>query len=274
MKLYISDICSLCYPDSVDLGVRDEAAAERIKDSVMSRVTPRSFAQPRRKNFVRVALIAAVIAALFSVSAYAVYHYSLHKEQPDTPPSGTWRYYDSAGNLTKEQTLSFPYAGLVFTFSGPGEAYHPPELRAFYLPSEPYFGTTDAEGWTQYLSDPGEGASIPYVISVRSVETGGTKYVLSGRPTVVKEEYWGGWYVLELSSDYSDTDGYVYENDIANYILLFDEARGYLVTVSGTSDLETLEHIARELEVRESVRPNVSSSSQDISIGCIDVGRG
>ena len=132
----------------------------------------------------------------------------------------------------------------------------------------------DAEGWTNYLSDSGEGGSIPYIINIYSVNTGNCRYVLNGKPAVVREEYWGDWYVLEISSDYSEskTIGF-YDNDRANYILLFDEVRGYLAMVSGTSDMDTLEHIAQELEIRESDRPYEEPAYTEI-IGCIDVGRG
>ena len=61
--------------------------------------------------------------------------------------------------------------------------------------------------------------------------------------------------------------------DEANYILLFDESRGYLVIISGTSDMETLEHIAQGLEIRESDIPK-RENNLAADIGAIDVGRG
>jgi hypothetical protein len=45
--------------------------------------------------------------------------------------------------------------------------------------------------------------------------------------------------------------------------------------VSGTDDLDTLEHIARELEIRDSGEPAFSGEDSAIeSIGILDPGRG
>ena len=90
--------------------------------------------------------------------------------------------------------------------------------------------------------------------------------------TVIKEEYWGDWYVLQLSSDYSGCK-LRWPSEKANYILLFDEESGILVTIGGTSDIETLEHIAREMEIRNSGR-KMPENNMDAGIGQIDIGRG
>ena len=61
--------------------------------------------------------------------------------------------------------------------------------------------------------------------------------------------------------------------DFANYLMLFDQSTGYLVLISGESDIETLEHIAYEMEIRESSSPRIEYTG-GVPIGAIDLARG
>jgi hypothetical protein len=191
-----------------------------------------------------------------------------------TAETGYWRELDEQGKILNEHKVSFPDAGMVLTFEGPAERKNQPEFRCFYLPSEANFGYTDAEGWSEYLSDQGEGADIPYIVSAGNVRSGNHKRVINGEVTLVKEEDWDGWRVTELTSDYTSCTGrWAYER--ANYVLLFNSEKGWLIQISGTADLETLEHIARELEIRDSGRPAFSGEDDAVeSIGILDPGRG
>ena len=107
-----------------------------------------------------------------------------------------------------------------------------------------------------------------------NVRAGNHRRIINGEVTTVKEEIWGDWQVTELTSDYTHcTQHWAYER--ANYVLLFNSEQGWLVMVSGTDDLETLEHIARELEIRDSGEPAFSGEDSAIeSIGILDPGRG
>ena len=89
--------------------------------------------------------------------------------------------------------------------------------------------------------------------------------------TVVKEEQLGAWQILEVTSDYSRLSYSAY--DRANYILLFDQSTGYLVLISGEADMVTLEHIAHEIEIRESSLPK-SEHNDNSLISMIDLARG
>lgn len=82
------------------------------------------------------------------------------------------------------------------------------------------------------------------------------------------------WHVMKITSDYSECEGFHFENDRVNYIILFDAARGYFVNSHGTSDMETLEHIAREIEVRESATPYTPNSAMTETIGILESSRG
>lgn len=82
------------------------------------------------------------------------------------------------------------------------------------------------------------------------------------------------WHVMKITSDYSECEGFHFENDRVNYIILFDAACGYFVNSRGTSDMETLEHIACVIEVRESATPYTSDPAMTESIGILEPGKG
>ena len=273
VKYLISELCAGCCPANVEIGAPDKDMTERVKARVLENLGMQEKSRGTRKT-ARIVLLAAAAAALLGTAAFAASDFFMKQESADGVVSGHWTEYAKDGSLLSDQELFFPEAGMVFTFTGPETAYNEPEVRVFWVPSEPNSGRTDEEGWTTYLADWGADATdenIPWIISVQSVKTDGSKYVLNGTPTVVKEEYWGELYVQEIHSDYSDGKKVLY--DEANYILLFDESRGYLVIISGTSDMETLEHIAQGLEIRESDSPK-RENNLAADIGAIDVGRG
>ena len=281
MKIYITDICGDICPDKVTIGTPDEARTARIKSAVFESIgaaVPEEKTARRAKKTVRTLLLAAAIAALLSVTAYAVASFTMdrHDVAEGEAVSGYWTSVDEDGNITEQQKLSYPEASMVFTFTGPAEAHNKPEFRCFWLPSEPTYGMTDAGGWTSYLTDDGSGDSIPYNIDISNVPTTfKMQAVISGRAEIVEETDWGVWHVQKITSDYSESEMYTfYENDRVNYILLFDAERGYLISINGTSDMETLEHIAREIEVRESDTPYEPSASTAESICILEPGRG
>ena len=126
------------------------------------------------------------------------------------------------------------------------------------------------QGWTKRLfCDSGD--IIPYSISTSDRISNGFQLVLSGDVSVVIEEHLGDWKLLEVTSDCSKL---IYPTcDRANYILLFQKTTGYLVLISGELDMETLEHIAYEMEIRESGIPKVEHTGGPL-IGTIDLARG
>ncbi len=262
-------------PTDVSLGAEDKDMARRINAAVMQKIGAE---QPKphkaAKRTARTLLLVAVIAALMGTVAYAASGWFMGLKKADEPVTGHYRAVDEDGNLKTDYKLNYPDAGLVLTFEGPTERTNQPEFRCFYLPSEANFGFTDEEGWTYYISDQGEGPVLPYIVSAANVRAGNHRRIINGEVTTVKEEIWGDWQVTMLTSDYTHcTWQWSYEK--ANYVLLFNSEQGWLVMVSGTDDLDTLEHIARELEIRDSGEPAFSGEDSAIeSIGILDPGRG
>lgn len=277
MKIYLTDICSDICPENVDLGQDERERTARIKAAVFDNIGLASPAAPRRatRKVFRTVLIAAIIMTLLGVTAYGITSFTMNINMGDGA-SGYWRELDENGDVISEQKISFPYASLIFTFNGVNEAGYTPEFRCFWLPCEAKASFTDEDGWTRYLQGQGESDSdFPYLITAANVRVDGSQYVISGDAQVVKEESWGNWHVAEISSDYSNcTDYFHYPDNHVNFILLFDETRGYLVQISGTSDMETLEHIARELEVRPSTVEYIPNPNVSAGISMLEPGNG
>lgn len=284
MTVYITDVCSGLCPVNVDIGHTDAERTERIKSAVFDKLgiveTSSANIKPAAhagRITLRTALIAAVLAALLGATAYAVANFTLNRRdvEPEETVTGYWMYVDDTGAVTESQKWSYPHAGMVFTFSGTDSDYNKPEFRCFYLPNDPTEGITDEDGWTTSISGtPRSGNSFPYCITASNASIDNSQYVINGKAELVEETDWGVWHVMKISSDYSMCDGYNFENDRVNYIILFDAVRGYFVNIRGTSDMETLEHIAREMEIRESDMPYVPDTTVSESIGILEPGRG
>ena len=270
MKIYLTDICGLCCPEALPEGTAAGKASRRIKERVFSQLDIAPSKRPGR-IIKTIALIAAVISVL-STTAFAVSRYYLaNRPVFNKSLSGYQLELDEAGGILNVHKQVFPDAGMAFSFTGPDEITNVPEFRCFWLPEEPDTGGTDAEGWTAYLAVTGEDTELPYIISCGAAANGST-LILNGDVSVIKEEYWGDWHVLELHSDYTGCS-LRWPSESANYILLFNEQNGFLIIIGGTLDMETLEHIARELEIRDSGRPSPVHGFEE-DLGQIDIGRG
>lgn len=273
MKTRITDLVTDCCPENVALGKPDEALALRITDRVQRRLGMDAAPRRRHSKLPRAFLLAAALVLAFGTAAFALAGYGMSLRNPtaeDILVSG-FRYEEVVdGKVWNSEILAYPDAGMVFTFACPEESSRTAEFRCFWLPREATEGTTDAEGWTKRLFCDG-GDRIPYSITTFDSLRDGFQLVLSGDVSVVKEERWGGWKVLEVTSDCSKLVFPTY--DRANFILLFDETAGFLVVISGEEALETLEHIAREMEIRESATAK-GEHPDAAMIGLLDLARG
>ena len=274
MKTRITDLVQDCCPEKADIGVYDEELAQRILNRVQDRLGAES-RPPQRvvRKLPRAFLLAAALVLALGTVAFAIAEYtiSLRKPASDEELVSGFRYEEvKDGKVWNSEILAYPDAGMVFTFNCPEEIRSTPEFRCFWLPQEATEGITDEQGWSKRLfCDAGD--TIPYSISTIDYIRNGFQLVLSGNVTVVKEERLGDWEILEVTSDYSSLPYRTYER--ANYIMLFNQSTGYLVLISGELEMETLEHIAHEMEIRESNSPVVKEPGGP-QIGVIDLARG
>jgi hypothetical protein len=107
---------------------------------------------------------------------------------------------------------------------------------------------------------------IPYIISSAQVYQNYSQ-IISGNASVVKEEDWDNWHVIEITEENLP----YYEE--GNYVIMFDENHGWVVIVCGYSDMETIEKIAENLEVRECAEPIYREKMVDGLTG-LSIGRG
>lgn len=283
MQIRISDLMDGCCPEEVALGAADTALTQRIKADVLYKIK-NDTAQPRRRNGTRILLLAAVIATLMTATAFAAGLFGMRRESvpADVIPSGYWRFYDSEGKLAEEQRLVYPDAGLIFTFTGPDRPRYQLEIKAGWLPEGEHYvecfrSDCAGDGWGNGFGSFCSCDHIPCQISAYAVDTRGRISVLNAEPVSIDEETWDNWKVTKVVADYSGTEWSSMNEhlSIVNYILLFDEEQGILATVRGEDSMETLEKIAKNLEIRETDTPVPQGSPLDeIQIGMMDIGRG
>lgn len=253
----------------------DRAAESRIKAAVLDKIAvekARRVYQLRRT--VRTAVLIAAVMLLLSATAYAVSAYfrmNAEEVPGDELVSGTWTERDEQGNVDYVQTFTYEEAGIVFRFEG-GCPLWCFQFRPGWLPSEATRSSSwnCDEGWYNYMVDEGSGQSndIPYVISFCYAQPG-FQLVLNGNCEMVKQEEQNGFQVTEIAVDWT---GDPYRDYGENYVLMFNEEEGYVLYVGGASDLETLEHIAFALEVRQTEIPY--EPNPDYAIGTMNIGRG
>lgn len=280
MQIRITDLMDGCCPEKAEPGRQDAELVRRIEREVFMKLNVDN-RQIRRRKVLRIALIAAVIAALMTVTAFAAGLFTMERHQVEESEevSGYWRFYDEEGNLTEAQKLTYPDAGIVFTFYGPEDGeYNRPEFRFGWLPEEGEHyeeQKSRSEGWMYSYGQMCHCDIISCQAGVMSVPVNGYQGVLNGEATVLKEETWDCWAVTEVQVDYTDSKMVRWQEPV-NYIYMFDEERGYLAYVKGCDDMDTLEKIAKNMEIRESDTPNTSYGNplDEIQIGMFDLGRG
>ena len=273
MKIRITDLMTDCCPEEAFIGDYDRRLAERIDRNVQQRISPENTRPNRHRRLPKAFLLAAALVLSIGTIAFAVAGYSMSHRKPaaeDSLVSGCRFEEVVDGKVWNSEILSFPDAGMVFTFTCPETMVKTPEFRCFWLPDEATEGLTDEEGWTKRLFRD-EGEKILYSISTVDYIRDGMQLVLSGDVEVTGEETWGEWQILKVTSDCSRLVYPTY--DRANYILLYQETTGYLVIIGGEADMETLEHIAGEMEIRESDIPAPESAGA-LPVGSIDLARG
>ena len=279
MQIRITDLMEGCCPERAEPGSRDTELTRRIERDVFMKLNLDG-RQLRSRNILRIALIAAVIAALMTVTAFAagLFTMELHKVEEGEEVSGYWRFYDQEGELTEQQEWTYPEASIVFTFYGPEEEYNMPEFRFGWLPEEGEHYEEQksmSEGWMYSYGLMCQCDIIPCQAGVMSVPVNGYRGVLNGEATVLKEEVWDCWDVTEIQVDYSNCTTVRWPKPV-NYIYMFDQERGYLAYVRACDGIETLEKIARNMEIRESEAPDPGYGSHldEIQIGVFDLSRG
>lgn len=264
VKMVLADLAGECFDERIELGEYDETT-EKLRRRVLAQIRD----DGRRRRFVlrralSTALIAAVLVSLLTATAYALGLFRLNKNHipDDVTVRGKWIERDGEGNIAEVQILEYTDTNLVFSF----EAETAPrrvEFKPGWLPMEG-FGD-GGSGWYHYFGNDGESgeARIPYKIEI-FYAIPGFRLVMMYQSEIVEETSWGEYELVKLVNHASWGDD--------NYVLLFHPAQGYMIRVGGCLDMETLEKLAKDLEIR--LTDEEVTYDPDFNIGIINIGRG
>lgn len=267
MKVVLADLASECFDDRIELGEYNEITA-----NIQRRVLAQIKDDQRRKHFavrraLSIALVAAVLVTLLTATAYALGLFRLNKNHipEEVTVHGEWIERDSEGNITHVQNMDYTNTNLTFTYDCEGTPRYV-EFKPGWLPIPGNTPGADQGGWYSYFGNDGNSASsqIPYKIEC-FYAVPGYQLVMMFESEITEETTWNGYEVTKLVNHNP-----VWGDD--NYILLFSPEHGYMIRVGGGLDMETMERIAKDLEVRitdEEVKYN-----PDYNIGILNVGRG
>lgn len=297
MNRNISDMFD-AYEGPEELTEELSFSSERIKKLTLGRLDGQKMHRSRRKAFCT-ALIAAAIISVFTATALAVSGgISYHK-----PEEGEV-YVDNYAGLGF--TTEWDDIALILRFDV-GKEGKEVLFRANWLPEEPneqelhYNGETaviyydetrneryyellekagvpeeDRKGWCSRLmrdEDPRH-KDVQYQILIYNAKelykSDCVIGLLGGDAAIVKEGELNGFSLMELTMEH----GMVREKH--NYVILFDQERNFMVRIGGTLDMESLEKIAENLEVLETVH-TVTAEEPEEGIWnrtLIDVSRG
>ena len=206
----------------------------------------------------RTLLIAAILAALTFGTAYALGLFSMDVRAPEEGEElvGHYTYYDMAlrENVTEEHDMT--QSPLILQFTGEGEVSKV-RFRPNWLPEEQEgwtferYGDEGIEDWFYYYTcffDRSQGGrGVLYQIECHYARPDTTIYMGGRSALVTREEDWDKLHITEIEQEglFPAKDG---SSPVFRYVLVFDPSAGWLVSIGGTADFETLEHIAREME--------------------------
>ena len=234
----------------------------------------------------RTALLAAVLVSILTVTAFASGLFTL-KDRP-AEKNETYSIHWAESEYGPEGSITWKDLKYVFQFKGPDEC-HRIRFRPGWLPFEPNEArnawSRDEEGWYTSLvsegapeADPMSDNYQPYMVNTYYASqfyNGGAMVLLYQTPDEILEEQDGDLKILKFhaaqdleANDYRPA----WHNDYY-FVILFNEADGWIIVVSGTSDMETVEHVARELEIQETGE-TVKSADFENNAVFIDVGQG
>ena len=217
----------------------------------------------------RALLIAAILAVLSFGTAYALGLFTMDVRAPEVGEELVGHSI-SINPWTREEEQEerdLTQSPLILQFDGEGEI-RKVRFRPGWLPDAresdflERYGDPGVEDWfyyyTSFYNRRLGGPGILYQIECHYAWPGCTVYMDGESARVVREDDWGGLHITEIEqvSNYKAEDG---SPVIFRYVLVFDPSAGWFVSVGGTADLETLEHIAREMEFElldEPAEPN------------------
>lgn len=241
---------------------REACGALRASEETIREVLDMTNGQKTDRSFTKRALIvaaAAILALALAVAAYATGGFGLLVRAAEPGE----KFQLTA--ISAPEGVYWEDAKLVLEFDGPEES-HKIRFKPGWLPADyaEYWNTTDDDGFFRRLDGEGQkDGSQPYLIEVHYAAeflNGGHLILLEAEPGEIIEETWGDYQIIKFDGistipalSYTNAKGelferpeYTYER---SYCLIYHQTEGYLLVLSGESDIGTLEHIGKTLTV-------------------------
>lgn len=247
-------------------------------------------------------LVAAIFISLLAGAAYALGLFSVQPKELVADPNEEKNWIFMSEDGTEISRIGGFEKGLSFYFTGdiaPNRA----EFNPGWLPTEPtywwpepnadpYTGLPEwndnSEIWlnhlecdrqfeTDFFPEPGiHDVGIPYLITIEYAYKD-NYLVFNGECEIVKHEVWDEYEVYELScqkeitlpSGVTDCKNVISPE---NYVLMFSLDRGHVINIGGKLDLETLERIGKELEIRTT--DEIVEFAAEFNITSVNIGLG
>ena len=244
----------------------------------------RSIVSVRRT--MRTLLLAAVLVCLLTATAFATGLFDI-KDRP-AEKNETYTIHWGESEYMPEGSVTWKDLKYVFKFEGPEES-RKVEFRPGWLPFEPNEAVNawskTEDGWYTRLVSEGapEVDSFsnnyqPYCVEVYYAPqfyNDGAMILMYATPDEITEEDWGEYKVMKFHAEQVIPANEYREETHLNYyyVILFNQDNGEIVVVAGTSDMETVEHVAKEMEIRQTDEIVRSSDFENNAV-FIDVGQG
>lgn len=268
---------------------REACGALHASEETVMEVMDMTNGQNTKRSFTKRALIiaAAVILALaLAVAAYATGGFGLFLRAVE--PGERFRL--TFGNAP--EGLYWEDAKMVLEFDGPEEC-RKIRFKPGWLPSDytkDSWNPADDEGFFRRLDGAdmkGDPDCQPYLIEVHYAAeflNGGHLILLEAEPGEITEETWGDYQIIKFNGvstipalsytnakdELIEREEYTYER---SYCLMYHQTEGYLLVLSGESDIGTLERIGKTLTVETTDEVISASDYTDMNV-IMDGGKG
>ena len=273
------------YLDDRYLDIAEKTSEEKEISNMNMQVE--SLRTPKRK-FTKATLIAAAAAVVLTLTALAIGYFTMSGRE--AYEGETYRIvWGNENNFLEWTNLKY-----IFKFEG-GTECRGAKFKEGWLPFAPNDAVNDwakdEDGWrTRLVSECAPGVDFasdnfqPYCIDLYYAPqfiNGGALLLMTQEPDEIIEEQWGDEQVMKFTAsqyqaarDIEELDIHIPEKTLHfSFVLRFDPDRGTILVVSGTSDMETIEHIAREVQLKET-EEIIRSSDFENNCTFMDVSQG
>lgn len=265
---------------------REACNALRASEETIREVMDMANEPNANRSFRKRALIiaaAAVLALALAVAAYATGGFGLFYRAAEPGERFQLSFGGAPAGLYWED------AKLVLEFDGPEES-HKIRFKPGWLPVDyvERLNIADSEGFFRRLTGEGqEDGSQPYGIEVHYAAefvNGGHLVLWTTEPGEIVEETWGDYQIIKFHGEqtipalsYTDAKGNYFEREEyayeRSYFLMYHQTEGYLLVLSGESDVETLDHIGKTLTVEATDEVISAADYADLNV-LMDGGKG